>query len=228
MTSVAIEFGTPLPFFARRKATIEDGSPEGTLAEGTPGLLRRMMAPSSPPPAVGSKQWLKSRGPVLLSIVIVTTVVCAAALSNSNVSQRDATASGPRKLSHADPRELDEVAKVPSLEVAALMSAVVTLNGGHAQLEKEVATLTNAFARLEKEVTELRGSLLHHEPIAKPVPAQATRRPSPFVTVWFIYDASDKLGASVDLFWLAANKTERLYATIPAGQRVEELTQVRG
>jgi hypothetical protein len=48
------------------------------------------------------------------------------------------------------------------------------------------------------------------------------------VTVWFIYDASDKLGASVDLFWLAANKTERLYATIPAGQRVEELTQVRG
>ena len=225
MTSVAIEFGTPLPFFARRKATIEDGSPEGTLAEGTPGLLRRMMAPSSPPPAVGSKQWLKSRGPVLLSIVIVTTVVCAAALSNSNVSQRDATASGPRKLSHADPRELDEVAKVPSLEVAALTSAVVTLNGGHAQLEKEVATLTNAFARLEKEVTELRGSLL---PIAKPVLAQATRRPSPFVTVWFIYDASDKLGASADLFWLAANKTERLYATIPAGQRVEELTQVRG
>jgi hypothetical protein len=227
MTSVAIEFGTPLPFFARRKATIEDGSPEGTLAEGTPGLLRRMMAPSSPPPAVGSKQWLKSRGPVLLSFVMVTTVVCAAALSNSNVSHR-ATASGPRKLSHADSRELDEVAKVPSLEVAALTSAVVTLNGGHAQLEKEVATLTNAFARLEKEVTELRGSLLHHEPIAKPVPAQATRRPSPFVTVWFIYDASDKLGASVDLFWLAANKTERLYATIPAGQRVEELTQVRG
>ena len=208
MTSIAIEFGTPLPFYARRKATIEDGSPEGTLAEGTPGLLRRMMAPSSPPPAVGSKQWLKSRGPVLLSIVIVTTVVCVAALKDSNVSHR-ATVSGPRKLEDHT-------------------SAVVTLNGGHAQLEKEVAALTNAFARLEKEVIELRGTLLHHEAIAEPVPAQATRRPSPFVTVWFIYDASDKLGASVDLFWLAANKTERLYARVPAGQRVEELTQVTG
>ena len=220
MTSIAIEFGTPLPFYARRKATIEDGSPEGTLAEGTPGLLRRMMAPSSPPPAVGSKQWLKSRGPVLLSIVIVTTVVCVAALKDSNVSHR-ATVSGPRKLD-------DEVTKKPPLAVAALTSAVVTLNGGHAQLEKEVAALTNAFARLEKEVIELRGTLLHHEAIAEPVPAQATRRPSPFVTVWFIYDASDKLGASVDLFWLAANKTERLYARVPAGQRVEELTQVTG
>ena len=127
------------------------------------------------------------------------------------------------------PRELDdEVTKKPPLAVAALTSAVVTLNGGHAQLEKEVAALTNAFARLEKEVIELRGTLLHHEAIAEPVPAQATRRPSPFVTVWFIYDASDKLGASVDLFWLAANKTERLYARVPAGQRVEELTQVTG
>lgn len=45
-----------------------------------------------------------------------------------------------------------------------------------------------------------------------------------WVRLTFIFDATEKLGDAVELYWLSGNATERLYATIPAGQRVVETT----
>ena len=44
------------------------------------------------------------------------------------------------------------------------------------------------------------------------------------VQVTFIFDVSEHLGKAIDIFWLFSNATERLYSSLPAGQRVVETT----
>ena len=63
-------------------------------------------------------------------------------------------------------------------------------------------------------------------PAVAATPAEPAARAADdgYVRLSFVYDENDKLGDAVELYWLSGNATERLYATIPAGQRVVEVT----
>lgn len=61
-------------------------------------------------------------------------------------------------------------------------------------------------------------------PSAAPSAAPKAAAPPDLVRVWFVFDPSPLLGPAVELFWLSGNETERHYSTLPAGQRVVELT----
>lgn len=226
-------------------------SPEGGMVgfEDTPTMLRKQISlssPSSPTPTVGSKAWLKARGPVIVAGMVIVTFVGAATMHGTGVTRTVAASpvtSAP-SLHRLHSRELEaQTVQRKTNEEVPSMAALKTLGGGYARLSNEVSALrheltdlkqqsSSELATLRKEVAAL-SQHTHAQPslgataqLAAALPTVEPLLPPPsHVLVWFVFDASAHLGASVDVFWIAANQTERRYANVPAGQRVQETTE---
>jgi hypothetical protein len=113
-------------------------------------------------------------------------------------------------------------------------------------LDKLAAKQSAETSALVKELTDLRAAAENPRASAEASSSPSAAAESPplvasteparaaggvddddgMVHVWFVYDAAERerLGDAVELFWLSGNSSERHYATLPAGQRVEERT----
>ena len=224
-----VEFGTPGAFAGRRKAVLTDScissSPNPfTPTDDTPtGIMKSGRSPGSP----STVSFLRSGS---LSAVISKIFVATFALSFLAFVLRPVDAQQTTGGSSTTFLKMEAKLNAMNSQVKALQNALQDVNvdvaklslkqkADHASLKQQLAGIrvSTASAISTAAKASVKADAAHQT-----VPAASSR--DGFVRLEFIYDATDKLDDEMEIYWLSGNQTERLYATLPAGKRIEEIT----
>jgi len=223
--------------------------PVGAGVDDTPTIMRKtMLSPPSPaeepPTRVAAATAVVKGWPwsAALAVTLALTILaCTVLLPRLPASRRELAVEDPSAaLVQAMSAELQKLREDHRAELATLRTdhraELAVLRD---DLTKQIGELRSAVDHVfggasgssqakpsrvsGSSATSVLAKMAFTRPSAAAAVAPPPAPPSP-VHVWFIFDVSEHLGASVELYWLMANATERHYATIPAGQRVDETT----